>query len=55
MSKSASSGDFLAEMSASSRQRVSLARSQLGDAEILARAADARCRRACSCRRGASM
>ena len=40
MSKSASSGDFLAEMSASSRQRVSLARSQLGDAEILARATD---------------
>jgi indole-3-glycerol phosphate synthase len=40
MSKSASSGDFLAEMSASSRQRVSLARAQLGDAEILARATD---------------
>jgi indole-3-glycerol phosphate synthase len=40
MSNSASSGDFLAEMSASSRQRVSLARAQLGDAEILARATD---------------
>jgi indole-3-glycerol phosphate synthase len=40
MSESASSGDFLAEMRASSRQRVSLARAQLGDAEILARAAD---------------
>src|SRR5579862_1854400 len=40
MDKSAGSGDFLAEMSASSRQRVSLARAQLGDAEIMARAAD---------------
>jgi indole-3-glycerol phosphate synthase len=40
MSDSASSGDFLAAMSASSRQRVSLARAQLGDAEIQARALD---------------
>jgi indole-3-glycerol phosphate synthase len=40
MNKSAGSGDFLAEMSASSRQRVSLARAQLSDAEILARATD---------------
>ena len=40
MSDSASSVDFLAEMSASSRQRVSLARAQLGDAEIQARALD---------------
>jgi len=40
MSDPANSGDFLADMSASSRQRVSLARTQLGDAEILARAED---------------
>ena len=40
MNKSAGSGDFLAEMSASSRQRVSLARAQLSDAEIMARASD---------------
>jgi indole-3-glycerol phosphate synthase len=40
MTESANSGDFLAEMGESSRQRVSLARSQLGDAEIEARALD---------------
>lgn len=40
MKDPASSGDFLAEMGASSRQRVSLARAQLGDAEIQARALD---------------
>ena len=40
MSSSASPGDFLAEMSAGSRKRVSAARAQLGDAEILARATD---------------
>ncbi len=40
MTDSENSGDFLAAMGASSRQRVSLARTQLGDAEILARAED---------------
>lgn len=40
MSDSGNSGDFLGAMSASSRQRVSLARAQLGDAEIQARALD---------------
>ena len=40
MSDSGDSGDFLAAMSASSHQRVSLARSQLGDEEIQARALD---------------
>ncbi len=40
MSDSGNSGDFLAAMSASSRQRVSLARAQLGDEEIQARALD---------------
>ena len=40
MNDPAISGDFLAAMSASSRQRVSLARAQLSDAEILARAED---------------
>jgi indole-3-glycerol phosphate synthase len=40
MSDSGNSGDFLASMGESSRQRVSLARAQLSDAEILARAQD---------------
>jgi indole-3-glycerol phosphate synthase len=40
MSDSTDSGDFLTTMGASSRQRVSLARAQLGDAEIEARALD---------------
>ena len=38
MSNSASQGDFLAVMSASSRARVSAARARLDDAELLARA-----------------
>jgi len=40
MNDPANSGDFLAAMGESSRQRVSLARAQLADAEILARAED---------------
>jgi indole-3-glycerol phosphate synthase len=40
MTDSATMGDFLAAMNASSRKRVSLARAQLGDAEIQARALD---------------
>src|SRR5882757_10271958 len=40
MSDAANSGDFLTAMGASSRQRVSLARAQLGDAEIQAQALD---------------
>ena len=40
MSNSTSAGEFLAAMGASSRQRVSAARAELGDAEILARATD---------------
>ena len=40
MSNSTSAGEFLAAMGASSRQRVSAARAELGDVEILARATD---------------
>jgi indole-3-glycerol phosphate synthase len=40
MSNAESSGEFLDAMSASSRQRVSAARAELGDAEILARSLD---------------
>ena len=40
MSKSTVRGDFLAAMASSSRKRVSAARAQLGDAELLARALD---------------
>ncbi|HEV7431413.1 MAG TPA: indole-3-glycerol-phosphate synthase [Steroidobacteraceae bacterium] len=40
MAESAGTGNFLAAMSESSRKRVSLARTQLGDAEIQARALD---------------
>ena len=40
MSEPAEAGDFLADMSASSQQRVALARTQLADAEIMARAKD---------------